>query len=327
MRQAERDVSRRFLSLRRVEWVLLALLVAFVATSPGLAQGVREGLFSRRDGLLLVFDLQEDGKPKVALVANRSPSPNPDTVNVPLFFESTAINSNESGLFRSGSFPDWTIVTFSALGESWPRQVSLRPEIQTQDPESLGARPGGSAYLISNGQVREFHYRYPTDTDLNRIAERVPPITLTLPDAIGVAIPPNSKEFAVAEGRLSIPDPVRKDERVFPGRAPDAATKYIQLAYEVPPTPAQKLLVSSGLKLAGALLPFFLLLFVPKEKVKRPGLLKWAVVASFVVMIGLLAASLAAGFRSGRLEEVLPDAIVLVIGILAAAITFAVKKD
>ena len=248
-------------------------------------------------------------------------------MNVPLLFHSAPVDTNEGGLFRVGYYADWTLVTFASTTNNWPQQISLAPRIETSESPETDATGRSAIYLVSQGQVRRFHYRFPTLAALARAMDGAPSTTLTLPDAIAVAIPPNSRELAVSEGRLSIPDRLHRDERVFLGSAAEPGEAYLRIAYEVPPTAGQKLLVSSGIKLMGALVPFLLLLLIPKSKIVRPGLLQWVVGISFGAMVVLLVLTLVAAYRTGRIMEVAPDLVVLVFGILAAAITFLVKKD
>lgn len=233
--------------------------------------------FSRTHAIVLGFDLRDDSEPRAALIVNSSKNMAGDSANVLLPFKTTEFSENEAALFRHGSYDTWTVVTFSVNGQSWPQRLDFVPAIdRTRDAYEQVASDSGFVFLESNGQDRFFRYRYPDassfGTDYASIVSTAQRI-----DVIDVLLPPDAKEIAVRRGRLSVPDHLA-GERVFPGESPDGGKDpFLELAYEVPATEWQLIVVKNGVKFLVALAPIIGLLFVDANQIRRPRLRRWLV--------------------------------------------------
>ena len=180
--------------------------------------------------------------------------------------------TNEKGLFRLGRYNSWTLVTFSTVNNVWPQSVDFIPEVDRSTEAYNASQSGGSTiYLISEGQVRRFRYRYPTAYSSKSFAS-IPQTFQSQsrnPDAIALALPKGAHEFAVAKGRLSIPPRLVTDEPAFPATTTDPNQQFLEVAYEVPATSFQRAVVKWGVKGLGAILPIAGLFFLSQEQIRN----------------------------------------------------------
>ncbi|MEP7005930.1 MAG: hypothetical protein ABI810_08110 [Sphingomonas bacterium] len=291
-------------------------------------QVVKTDRYSDTYPTLLVFDLQDDAHPSAAVAVNSPPQPSREEINIPLLFPSKPIDTNERGLVRLGFYDRWTMVTFSGLGRSWPQQISLAPGlVRSTDPTIVEARPEAGAFLIAQGQVRRFTYRYPAPGEIEDLSKRAGGVAMVLPSAIAVTIPATATEKSVAFGQLTIPARIDQRELVFPGAPQNASERYLKIAYEMPPSEMQTFVVEWGLKIAAALLPIALLFFVEKSKLTSPGFGHALAIGAAMAMLGLFATSIWMGVQTGNLANVMPDILLIVISAVGSVATLMLKKD
>ena len=303
----------------------LAIAFGFGGVRP---HAVKADRYSDVYPILLIFDLQDDAHPSAALAVNGPPQPRRESINVPLFLPATALDANERGLVRVGSYDRWTIVTFSGLGRAWPQQISLVPAlVRSGDPTVVEARPDAGAFLVTQGQIRRFTYRYPQARDIADATRRSGGVAMTIPSAIAVTLPPLATEFPVAAGRLTIPDRINRREMVFPGAPVDPAEPYLRVAYSLPPSDIQSFVVEWGLKIAAAFLPIALLLFVDRAKLTSPGLVRWLAIGAGLIMLLLFSAAIWVGVLTGNLVKVMPDILLILISAVGSVVTLAFKRD
>jgi len=307
----------------------LAILLGWAIPGAAAAQEVQSGLFSRRDPVLLVFDLQDDHHPRAALVVNKSPDPPSSHVDIILPFKSRALTANERALFRAGYYETWTLITFAGDRSDWPQQISFTPEAQlVADVSAPDNDPGHFVFLVTQGQQRRFIYRYPSQEWLNDHQALDPASPMRFPDAIAVKRPKLARQVAVREGWLTAPEPLRRGEAVFPAFAAKGGERYLEFAYEMPATDWQKLIVAWGLKFLVALSPLVALAFVPKDKIRHRRFqhIAIAVGAALLLAIGLYLAWVA--FETESLAEVLPEASLTAITAVVTVIVARIKvKD
>lgn len=194
----------------------LAIALGFGGARP---HAVKADRYSDAYPILLIFDLQDDAHPSAALAVNAPPQPPRESINVPLFLPATALDANERGMVRIGSYDRWTMVTFSGLGRAWPQQISLVPAlVRSGDPTVVEAQPDAGAFLVTQGQIRRFTYRYPQASDIAEVTRRSGRVAMTMPSQIAITLPSLATEIPVAAGRLTIPDRISRREMVFLAR-------------------------------------------------------------------------------------------------------------
>jgi hypothetical protein len=273
--------------------VLAASLTANAHPSLAERASVKEGLFPSNYPILLGFDLQIDGRPQAALVINAVPVPDYGDVSITLPFHVEDGTSNERALFRYGQYDYWTLITFSAANTNWPQQISFVPAVDRNPGayETDGSK-SGTLFLEAEGQIRHFRYRYPNAMSVAGFAKIPPQLFTTNVDAIAISLPKGVHEFAVRDGKLSVPDRLTEADRVFPGQSPDPQHEpFLEIAYEVPPTDIQRIIVKSGVKFLAALAPIVGLFFVDKKHIRRPSLQRSRMIGGsllFVVLLGVI---------------------------------------
>jgi hypothetical protein len=265
-------------------------IVASISTSVVHGASIDYDLFPRRYPILLAFDLQDEGRPHAALIVTATASFPVTDSNISLPFKVlTDDGTNEKGLFRLGRYNSWTLVTFSNTNNVWPQSIEFVPEINRSTEAYNTSQSGGSTiYLISEGQFRRFRYRYPNAHSSKSFALIPQSFQFQNPDAIALALPKGAHEFAVGEGKLSIPPRPVSDERAFPATAADPNQQFLEIAYEVPATSFQVAVVKWGVKVLGAILPIAGLFFLSSEQIRnqklRRGLI-WSGGALFLVVL------------------------------------------
>lgn len=316
-----------------VRWcVVLALLlygVAAVRGPPAHAAGPSgEAKFTTRYPIVLGLDLRDDTQPKAKLIINQGWASSPSDINVALPFRVSDQSDNERAAVRIGNYDSWTMVSFWGGGTSWPQEISFRPEVgRAASADDIEDSPNGLT-IVAAGQERRFYYRYASASFLARPTDATPSgLSLRSTDAVAIELPQGATEFAVRRGQLSVPARIAADELAFPGLPPSPDVKFIEIAYQVPPTDLQKTVVKWGVKFLAAILPLVALAFLDREQIARPRW-RWVLVGVGVLLFcAALSIILWSAARAKNADEVYYDLLLLVTGtVVTASLAFVKVK-
>jgi hypothetical protein len=103
------------------------------------------------------------------------------------------------------------------------------------------------------------------------------------------------------------------NERAFPATASDPNEQFLEIAYQVPPTDLQKLIVKWGVKVLGALLPIAGLFVLSGEQIRNRRLRLGLLVFGSTAFVAVLAAVIWAARSSADGGDVIAD-LLLVLG-------------
>lgn len=279
--------------------------------------------FSKAYSIVLAFDLQHDERLQAALIVNSNLANSEPDINIALPFKISDESTNERALFRVGRYSAWTLITFSNRTKNiWPQGLSFVPEVERSNEAYITSNSGGkSVYLIAEGQVRRFRYRYPNARSSRSLAT-APSGSVRNPDAIAIALPTGAQEFAVRDGHLSIPARLVPNERAFPAIASDPNEQFLEIAYQVPPTDLQKLIVKWGVKVLGALLPIAGLFVLSAEQIRNQRLRLGLTIFGSVAFVGVLAAVMWAAWNAADGGDVIADLLLLLGSATISALLF-----
>lgn len=301
-----------------LRFTLLLGLVLWAALAGSLSAAAPVGLAAPR--VLLEFDLSNDRKPTANLRVNGA-APGPSDVNVALPFPLREPPRNTAALVRHGSYETWSLISFNQVGVGWPQDIRFTPVFEhSATIFENGGETDSDVFLLVSGQERRFRYRYPRDDRFFRNAGPGTRLALTPVDAISIKLPPEAREFSVKPGRLSSPDRISAEERIFPGRAPNSEEDVLMVNYQVPVTDAQKLVVDWGLKILALSIPLLGLAFTPRSAVANRKLQIILFVLGGVVSVAVVVWVMWFSPSSGRFDFAFNAALVFVSAVIGALI-------
>jgi len=282
--------------------------------------------------LVLYFDLTRDSPTAALAVDSPDEGASTNTQTVVLPFQSENIGGNVNLLATSGSYGRSTIISYvPPRSSSAPELVAMTP-IFDPIPDGIAgtARLPGRLYFVQQGLERRFIFRYPTVAMASDDTDRVRTLATADVEAIGIGLPENSTGREIRQGRTAIPDQLVETRfaRLYP--ASDGSVESLEVAYVVPPTRGQTLILEYGLKLLSTvLIPLIGLWFLGAEDTLRPrsrkGLL-WgggAVQAIILVIIGWVAFTVQG---NAQVTTSLDLAVLMIGAALAAAVLWIKRK-
>jgi hypothetical protein len=314
---------------RRLIWpVILAVVMFFVCPMAEAAPTHDIIQFSNRYPIILGIDLRDDARPRAALAVNAGvlPSAGDPNVNVQLPFSISGEESNERAAFRVGKYQSWTLISYWAGGSNWPQYLRFDPTIDRISSTDDADSQVSSIHLVAEGQLRRFSYRYVDVTRDGRLRGDLGEMNIVTPDAINILLPDHARAVAVADGQLEVPARLDPNQRLFPGSGDRAKVSELKIAYEVPPTDFQKLVVTWGVKFLAAILPIIGLFIVTPEQIARPTF-KFAVIGVGSSMAAtLLGLILWTAYKSGNWADSIPDLFLLLMSSSLSVTSFVMKR-
>jgi hypothetical protein len=286
---------------------------ASIVTTGVRGASIDQDRFPKRYPILLAFDLAEEGRPHGALIVTSGSGLPTSDINVGLPFKVLSEKINEKGLFRVGGYKDWTLVTFSNTDSVWPQAIDFDPEVSTSTEAYNASQSGGpTIYLISEGQIRRFRYRYP-NADTSKSFASVPSnFQMRNPDAVALALPRGAQEFAVREGQLSIPGRLVPGERAFPAAAVDMGQQFLEIAYQVPATDFQKTVVKWGVKGLAAFVPIAGLFILRPDQVRNNKLRLALILGGGLLFFALLATIIWVAYTTTDSGDMIGELVLLI---------------
>ena len=276
---------------------LLPLAVIFFAVMSGsLVCAATSHQTSDQYGVVLSFDLTDERHPAGTLVINRNPSQG-ESQNIVLPFAVTGVGTDEAALIRVGAYQGWSLISYSPGSASFPQYAAFHPVVDAPPPDFDGDRDGldGGVYLQNNGQFHHFYYRYPEAwRGYRKISARLP---IKPVDAVQIFLPDGWQPRSINEDRdfetpQRLADRETKSDLIFPGAMPTGGPKFLEIAYETPPTVADLLLAKYGILYVGVLMSGLAsVVFVKRSDIKRQRLKFWSGIvlgAGAFALIGVL---------------------------------------
>jgi hypothetical protein len=307
------------------------LLMSAIAT--GACSTSSDGSFDapafRRDGFdtILAFDLRQDPRPKAALLLEKMSDQAQPHELVVLPFSTTSVTPVADIALASGSYFDYTVITFVPLVSSvGPQGVAFVPSYETTAPDSFEASHG-VLYFVADNQERTFAY-IPKRAEAGSLRERAEALATARIDAVAVALPGSARPLEVAESASlhSTNGPVRFYKPV----AQSGLGGRVIVRYLVPLTPTQNLVAATLAKLFPVIAAPLVAIFLLKsgeitDPTKRKRVLIVAGLVELVIIAGLVYYSFAISGAAGVQLGI--DAIIVIIGTVLTAISMTLKRS
>jgi len=147
--------------------------------------------------------------------------------------------------------------------------------------------------------------------------------------AIGISLPLSSVGREISNGRTSIPDQIGQTERTRYFPPPSSAVDHLEVAYDVPPTELQKLvLVYGGKAVAAIIVPLLGLLLLDTKDIVKPKMRTATLWAGALMEIVVLFVVTRVAFVTGgdRAVTAIADLAVVGLGAVFSAVVLLVKR-
>lgn len=306
-------------------------LLLLCALTSGACSRVTDGSFEAQNfrhagfNTILAFDLRQDPFLKAALLLEEIPAQVPVREEIVLPFSTMSVSSVADIALTTGSYSDYTIVTFASLGSNSPQVVAFVPIYETTSPDSFNSSQG-VLYFVADNQERTFAF-IPRRAESGSLRERVESLATMKIDAVAVALPGKARPLEVTDSAPVVSK--SGTVRFYQPSNQSASTGRVIVKYLAPLTPTQTLIAGSLAKLFPAITAPLVAIFLLKsgqttDPKKRRRVLIVATIIEIMVIAGLVyytvTISGAAGVQLGI------DAAIVIVGTILTAYSLTLKK-